>query len=1028
MPILVRLLGRPVVQHEGAWLEPPAGLPSALLYYLAYKNAWVGREQLAFLFWPDIPEANARRNLRNLVPRAKDLPFANTLKVERNRIRWQVKTDVVDFRQAISERQFGKAAELYTGELLEGFRLDSASEFDEWLELERAEIAKNYQNVAFSYLSDLEKQGAYAQAAEVLGTLRKSDPFDETLLRRQLQYRRANRQANQALATFEQFKTLLDKEFGAEPELATLELVEAIRQDGSSVEPVIKTPIPEESVQPKALRNLPTPSTALIGREIELTRVAEQLSDPACRLLTLIAPGGMGKTRLALAVAERQQDQFADGVCFMPFASLQSSEQMIFTLANGLGLSLAVQQDVTAQVMSFLADKQMLLVMDNLEHLLDGVSLVSELLETAPKLKILVTSREQLQLRSEWVVDLRGLAYPSEDAANPETYDALKFFVESAKRVRADFVLNKTTLPLATHICQLVEGMPLAIELAVGWLRVLDLSDIVTEIKQGLDLLESSLHDVPERHQSIRAVFDYSWQLLSSKQKDNLEALSLFQGGFDRDAAQQVTGITTRTLLELSSKALLRKQVTGRFDLHPLLQQYAYEKLRHSPSYEDVLSRYRAHFLSLTAALKDELVKGAPRDILSTLNFNLGNFQAVWSWAIQTKERDESHLVSQVMALYYSLSNKYQEGSAVLQKIRASINAQDPDKQMALARVLSSQAWLEARLGNHQKAERLAQEALGYARSHAHLEDAPIPLIVLGATGLHKCHYSEARAYFEEAYDLSEKYKELLYQPICKEYQATLELQEGNLDKAEDLAREALSLNRKAESSAFIISCLHLLGDLLRLKGHLEESKLILLEGLELSRTLNMKMTLAYLLNSLGELSSAAHDLQAAKSYFKETLSLSKEGKDKNLELVCLKNLAELASLKNDEVKTIACYQQALNLAWQNESIFDALLNLLEIIKSIAHHWVEQERVSEALCLLSLYANHEAMPATEQAKLEASIDVYKEKVSEEVFQAALAQAERLNLEEATTYLASNETFTLPVEGLGKRGSNVAPSP
>ena len=202
MSTYVRLLGAPALEHEGAWLEPPVGLSSALLYYLAYKQAWTSREELAFLFWSDIPEATARRNLRNLVGRVKDVDYAQDLEIDRSRIRWPVETDAEDFKRAVSERMFGQAAELYKDELLAGFRLDNALEFSDWLELERAELAKLHQNAVLTYLTELEKQEAYAQAAETLEPLRKADPFDEILLRRQLKNLQLSQQLSRALAIF----------------------------------------------------------------------------------------------------------------------------------------------------------------------------------------------------------------------------------------------------------------------------------------------------------------------------------------------------------------------------------------------------------------------------------------------------------------------------------------------------------------------------------------------------------------------------------------------------------------------------------------------------------------------------------------------------------------------------------------------------------------------------------------------------------------------------------------------------------
>ena len=449
MAPFVRLLGKPAIYFQDEWLEPASSKVSALLYYLAYLGRWVSRSDLAFLFWADVPEVTAKKNLRNLLHRVRALDYIEGFESEVSRISWQVKTDVAKFKEAVANKNYAGAVKLYKGELLESFRLDNAFEFTEWLGTEREELARHFQQAALVHIVDLEEIQKFQEAAQQLEQLRKTDPFNEDLLRRQLRNMQASQQISEVLAKFEQFQTQLAKEFGVTPELTTLELVDALQQASKEPKPIAETRV--ETVQtPKILHNLPSQLLPFIGREIEQKRVAEQLSDPACRLLTLSAPGGMGKTSLALAVAQDQLGNFKDGVIFVPFASVKSAEQMVFVLADALGLALNVKYEAKMQVVSYLAKKSLLLVMDNLEHLLKGVALFSELLETAPGVKILATSREQLLLHSEWVINLRGLDYPSKDAANPETYDALKFFAESAKRVQADFVLDKVTLPLVT--------------------------------------------------------------------------------------------------------------------------------------------------------------------------------------------------------------------------------------------------------------------------------------------------------------------------------------------------------------------------------------------------------------------------------------------------------------------------------------------------------------------------------------------------------------------------------------------------
>ncbi len=286
-----------------------------------------------------------------------------------------------------------------------------------------------------------------------------------------------------------------------------------------------------------------------------MAALEDLITDPEARLVTIVGPGGMGKTRLSLAIAEQYlgEDYFPNGVFFIALAPLRSTEHIVPTMADAFDFQLEGGGPGTRsprqQILDYLRSKRMLLVLDNFEHLLAGVDLVSDILGAAPEVKILVTSRERLHLRPEQLFPIQGLEFPDwetpEDAAN---YTAIRLFIQSAQRVRPDFALRADDLTYLTRICRLVDGMPLGVELAAAWVDLLSLADIAAEIRQSLDFLETDLHDVPARHRSIRAIFDTSWGRLSQREQAAMAQLSVFRGGFTRPAAQQVAGANLRTL------------------------------------------------------------------------------------------------------------------------------------------------------------------------------------------------------------------------------------------------------------------------------------------------------------------------------------------------------------------------------------------------------------------------------------------------------------------------------------------------
>ncbi|MEM7738415.1 MAG: BTAD domain-containing putative transcriptional regulator, partial [Deinococcota bacterium] len=399
MPTFVQLLGSPAIQHDGAWQSLPKGLVAALIYYLACEGTWQTREELAYLMWADVPEDKARKNLRNLLGRVRKFDFMTELEVEPSRIRWQVATDVASFQDLVTEDNYAQALQTYQGDFLASFYLDDAVEFSEWLESKRQKLQRLHQQAVLGHVEELEAQGLHGEAAQSLEPLRQADPFDEIILRRQLQNYQASGQASLALDAFEAFKTQLIHEFGADPEQATVDLVARIQQvpaEEVTASEEASTAVDTSARKANPHHNLPSQLTPFVGRELERQRIAEQLADLNCRLLTLVAPGGIGKTRLSLAVAYEKLAHFKDGVYFIPFEAVNDPEKMPYELANALNLNLSGQENPKAQLFSYLADKELLLVLDNLEHLISGVGLISELLAKTTALKILATSREQL--------------------------------------------------------------------------------------------------------------------------------------------------------------------------------------------------------------------------------------------------------------------------------------------------------------------------------------------------------------------------------------------------------------------------------------------------------------------------------------------------------------------------------------------------------------------------------------------------------------------------------------------------------
>jgi len=335
---------------------------------------------------------------------------------------------------------------------------------------------------------------------------------------------------------------------------------------------------------PKPGTQIPQSPGSLIGREFELAEITRLMEDSKCRLLTLTGAGGIGKTRLALETASQQQAVFELGGIFINLAPLGGRDQIVTAIADALGFVLYSASDRSVQLINRLSDKEVLIVLDNFEHLLsqaDCVSLPRDLLAGAPLVKLMVTSREPLQLQSEWVFEVRGLPIPGINESDTfESSSAVKLFVQRAQQTRSGFALRPEDRSAVREICQLVDGMPLAIELAATWTRTLTCAEIGREIQSNVNFLTTSSRDTTERHRSLRATFDHSWKLLSSQEQAVLQRLSIFKGGFTREAAEYVAGANLSLLSALVSKSLLHRTEQGQYDLHELVRQYSLEYLK----------------------------------------------------------------------------------------------------------------------------------------------------------------------------------------------------------------------------------------------------------------------------------------------------------------------------------------------------------------------------------------------------------------------------------------------------------------
>jgi len=553
-----RLLGGCEISYPNGEVILESQKVRALFVYLAMKPQPQGREKLTDMFWGNFPKTKAHRNFRHALwnlRRQTNLPgtppviIADTQIVSINDQAdvWMdsnVFQDQVNYLINSSNKQdrlarldgLGRAILLYRGDFLEGFLVRDAPAFDEWTLVERERLrilainALQQLTEGHASLGECDTALTYARCWLVMA------PWREEAHRKVMRLLESSGQREAALVQYETCRQVLAEELGVEPSPETTNLYQSIKlKEG-------------DKLVEDFISHLPVPSTPFIGRDDELAEIARLMKDPNCRLLTLTGPGGIGKTRLAIQSAAKLKTAFPQGIFFVSLADQQSTQAVISAVISALGLTPAAHPGHKTQLINYLCARQILLVLDNFEHITKETAFITEILQNSANVKILVTSRERLNLHGEWVFPLEGLTDPH----------SAELFIQSASRVDLGFNLTRDEESHVAHICQLVFGVPLAIELAAAWVRTLSCTEIALEIETSLDFLAAHLRDIPERHRSLEAVFNHSWDLLQEVEKDVLRSLSIFRGGFRRDAAEQVAGASLKILLALGDKSLLQ--------------------------------------------------------------------------------------------------------------------------------------------------------------------------------------------------------------------------------------------------------------------------------------------------------------------------------------------------------------------------------------------------------------------------------------------------------------------------------------
>jgi len=964
----LRLLGVPRLDDGAGGDVLPVTKPSSLLFYLACRNDWVGRHELAFMYLPDRPDGEALAYVRKLVFRARRYAWADGLEVRDASLRWLVESDLGTFRSALERRDWRAALEHYDGALLEGCTLSDVPGFEAWLELEREVLEEQRTSAAVRHAEDLEERGLLEDAATWLGRILARDPLDEQRLQSYLRVLRAAGQRQRALEAYDSFRETLRRDLEAEPLETTQALADEIRGNAGGRAPS------DVGTAEARRHNLPAPPTRFVGRDRELEHLARCLARSDCRLVTLLGLGGIGKTRLAIESAGQHVHAFPDGVWFVPLAGVTSGRLLAPAIAGAMGLALDGSDTPERELAGRLRDKEALLVLDGFEHLDESVMVLEALLEAAPALKLLVASRSALGLPSEWLFDVDGLAFPPEGTEEAlERFDAVTLFIHRAERLAAGFVATHATLEAIARLCRRVEGMPLAIELAAAWTRSLAVPDLVARLERGFEPTAIEDHEVSDRHRSVHTVLDYTWNNLADAERGALAKLSVFVGSFTVEAAERVAGAPLGRLLGLINHALVRRTAAGRFDLHELVRRYLGAHLDAADEAQalgDLCDFYAGLMEVQERALKQLDEKAA----LGELDADVGNLRRAWRHACEAGQLTQLARMAECYHFLLDTRGWYREGAEAFGSAAGRLDATDASalQREALGDLSSREGYFQFRLGQLRDARRTLEGSLellsgtpaSAASGFAHHYLGVLDFLEGDNRGAQR-RYRRALACYEptdDAWSMSRTQNNL---GVVAD---TL----GDYDEALRWYGLALASSKRVGHARGIASALVNLGVTFETLGRRDEAEAHYRESLEAYRELGDVRGEAASLANLGHLAEARGVFVDAQDFYEQSVALKRKLGDPIITAVSLTNLGDVLLALGEDGRAIAAFDEALTLTRKAE----ALPYAFRVVWSYARLYARRSDWSRALTLASFLAHREESEAWLQREARAALEAW----------------------------------------------------
>ena len=964
----IDLLGSPRI----IWQEQPLVLPRrqlrALLYRLAAAAEPLAREQLCFLLWPDSPEAAARRNLvvllnhlRRALPR-EDVVLTTTDAVGLDRS--IAGCDALELAEALTEataagslERLATAVERWRGPFLDGFTLPDAGEFEAWLLRERESWQRRYLDALTTLIQGFTTQGAYPAAIAAAHRYLEADETAESVHRQLIALYALTGDRATALRQYERCSVVLDRELGVEPDSETRAVYKAIRDartlspakpprlpagaaaedtappaegtaSARAAEPAVPPVPPAARPQPAAL---PAPATPLLGRDTALSLARTALLEQGVRLLTVSGPGGTGKTRLAIEVARRLRPEFPDGVVFVPLAAVQDSCQVAAAIARACGLVEAGQTPPQELLTTHLQERRILLVLDNCEHVLAATPLIATLLAAADGLSVLATSRVRLNLSGEHTLPLPPLPLPDPQALPPldelAEQPAVALLVARARAADPQFQLSEANAAHLAAICVRLDGLPLALELAAGRLKLLSPARLLGRLERRLAAIDRGPRDLPERQQTLRATIAWSERLLSAGAQALFARLAVFVDGFCLEAAEAVCGgaCTGGQPVEDVLETLCDTHLVNchrdsdgepRFVMLETVREYALEQLAAEDAVAETGRRHAAYFAELAEQAAEEARGPMAGWVLRRIDTDHANVQAAITWAIEHNDTATAMRLTASLERFWLTRGLLSHGRRMVEQALA------PADDEAGA---GAGEWTALRARSHQVAGALASSQGDFPASRRHMEEAARLWRGLGrsrelAGALLALSYAASltgdRSQSQESWQEGEDLAHELASPAAVAALAQRRGREARQNADPATAHfwldAALTHARRAGDPLLLIHRLLDIVPVTLASGNHAAAHAQAEEALQLSRELGHRVAEAQVLNELGETARCRDAYDVAAASYCESLRLWREAGNRSDVPRLLHNLGYVALRRGDLDSAESRFHEAL--------------------------------------------------------------------------------------------------------------------